>query len=343
MANLTPKENYMMLLRGEQPEWVPKYTFGPDPYSSRPVPVFLLGPGVLLNHLYEPGVTKDPWGVTYVPVVEAGNSKIPEPGNFILDDITKWRDVIKAPDLSGVDWERMAKKELDESGIDRSQTALCFDMHVGYFQNLMSFMGFSEGLCAMYEEPEEVKALMEYLCDFYMSVAEKCIDYYKPDIMNVTDDTATWLNPFFSLETYRELFKPYHARQASLGTDRGLPVEMHNCGRCEDFIDDWRDFGVVSWNPAQTSNNLLAIKEKYGNSLVINGGWSLSGELLEKDVTEETVKESVYKTIDTLAVGGGYAFCGGYLGAPDDEDVKRKNKWIAEAVENYGSTFYQTH
>ena len=30
----------------------------------------------------------------------------------------------------------------------------------------MAFMGFTEGLCAMAEEPEEVYALFDYMCDF---------------------------------------------------------------------------------------------------------------------------------------------------------------------------------
>ena len=28
---ITEKENYLMTLRGEQPYWVPSYTFGPMP------------------------------------------------------------------------------------------------------------------------------------------------------------------------------------------------------------------------------------------------------------------------------------------------------------------------
>ena len=43
-------------------------------------------------------------------------------------------------------------------------------MHAGYFQNLMAFMGFTEGLLAMYEEPEEVYALFDYICSFYCEV-----------------------------------------------------------------------------------------------------------------------------------------------------------------------------
>ena len=52
----------------------------------------------------------------------------------------------------------------------------------------------------MYEEPEEVKALVEYLSDFYLGIAEKVIDLYRPDMINLVDDIATVTNPFFSLE-----------------------------------------------------------------------------------------------------------------------------------------------
>lgn len=339
---MTEKENFMMLLHGEQPEWVPRYTFFPDP-SGKPVPTLMIMPAFLSANLMAPGTIKDIWGVTYVPVPDAGSAKIPEPNNFILKDIRKWRDVIKAPDLSGIDWERMAKKDLERLGINRNETVLSFGMHVGYFQNLMAFMGFSEGLCAMYEEPEEVKALLDYLCSFYMEVGRQCIDYYKPDVVGICDDTATWKNPFFSPEMYRELIKPFAARQAAQGTERGLPIEMHDCGRCEDFIDDWRDFGVVMWNPAQISNDLLAIKKKYGNSLIICGGWDIVGALADPDVSEETVKESVYQSIDTYAPGGGYAFCGAFLGATDDAKTNQKNKWMKEAVDTYGRTFYKKH
>jgi hypothetical protein len=337
---MTEKQNYMMLLRGQQPEWVPQYTFAPDP-TGRPVATMGIGPYFVRKHFAEPGPSKDIWGVPHVPVPEAGGSKLPEPNNFILKDIRKWRDVIKAPDISGIDWEAQAKKDLEKLPVSREDTALSFGMMASPFLILTSFMGFSEGLCAMYEEPEEVTALLTYLTDFYMEVGEKCIDYYEPDIYNMNDDTATWRNPFISTEMYRELFKPHHARLASIGQKRGIPIEMHDCGRCEDFIDDWLDFDVVSWNPAQTSNDLLAVKKKYGNKLVINGGWDIVGDLADPDVSEETVKQSVRESIDKYAGGGGYAFCGGFLGPLDDEKTKRKNRWISEAVREYGRDFYK--
>ncbi|MCI6795041.1 MAG: veratrol--corrinoid protein metyltransferase, partial [Lachnospiraceae bacterium] len=47
----------------------------------------------------------------------------------------------------------------------REDSAIEYNMHSGYFQDLVGFMGFENALCAMYEEPEEVEALMNYICD----------------------------------------------------------------------------------------------------------------------------------------------------------------------------------
>jgi uroporphyrinogen-III decarboxylase len=237
----------------------------------------------------------------------------------------------------------MAKKDLENSPYDRSQTLLTFGMHVGYFQLLASFMGFADGMCAMYEEPDEVKALVEYLSDFYMEVARKSIDYYKPDLLGITDDIATVANPFFSLEMYREIFKPAYQQMADLAMDRGIPCEMHCCGHCDIFIDDWvNDLNVRSWNPAQTSNDILAIKEKYRGRLVICGAYDYSKQPQEYN-TEEKIKQSVYETLDKYAPGGGYAFAGNFLGPYGDAETKQKNRWVAEAVYSYGRSFYKTH
>jgi len=339
---MTEKENFMMLLRGEQPEWVPYYTFIQSPTGSPP-PVGMTGPSFLMSHITQPGIQTDIWGVKHIPVPEAAGAKIPQTHDFILTDIRKWRDVIKAPDISGFDWEAMAKKDMERSRYDRSQTLLSFGLHPGYFQLLVSFMGFADALCAMYEEPDEVKALIEYLSDFYLEVARNTIDFYKPDMLNITDDIATSLNPFFSLEMYRDIFKPFYVQLVKLADDRGLPVEMHCCGHCEVFVDDWvNDLHVVAWNPAQTSNDILAIKEKYNNKLVICGAWDVS-KMPQEYQTEEAIKQSVYDTIDKYAVGGGYAFCGSFLGPEGDEQTKIKNRWVAEAVESYGKTFYKKH
>ncbi|MDR0877042.1 MAG: veratrol--corrinoid protein metyltransferase, partial [Treponema sp.] len=321
---MTEKENVMKALKGETPAWVPRFTFFPDPYATRPMPIAGVMPMYLPFKPSPAGGFIDEFGVEYVPTTETGGAMLPKPGVFILDDITKWRDVIKTPDLSGINWEEVAKKALENSKVDRAQSALSFGGNAGFFQQLMAFMGFNDGLIALVEEPEEVKALFEYLCDYYYAVASNLIDYLKPDIYSIGDDTATANNPFISVELFKEVIKPFHARIAKLGIERGLPIIMHDCGRCEDFIEDWRDYGVTAWNPAQVTNDLAGIKKKYGNSLVLMGCWDSQGPAGWPGAPEQLVRQAVRDVIDKYGPGGGYMFLGSTYGPVGDEELANR-------------------
>ena len=184
-------------------------------------------------------------------------------------------------------------------------------------------------------------ALFDYLCTYYETIAKNLIGYIKPDIYGVGDDTATARSPFMSNKMYQDLIKPFVARIAKIGTDLDLPVDMHCCGRCEDFIDDWRDFGVTMWNPAQVMNDLVGIKERYGNSLVLNGCWNSSGPEGWPGASEELVRQAVRDCIDTYAPGGGFCFMTCIYGAKGDEQARTHALWVTDEYNKYGRTFYQ--
>ena len=175
MAHLTEKENYLMCLRGEQPEWIPHVSMDP----AIPGPSAGVGPSITARKVDADGRMWDIWGVELITSKEAAGGMIPKTWDFLLDDVTKWRDVIKAPDLTGVDWEQMAKHDLEKAAkfIDRENQAVTYGASSGFFQNLMAFMGFTEGLCALFEEPEECEALFDYICDFQVEVIKNSIDY----------------------------------------------------------------------------------------------------------------------------------------------------------------------
>ena len=335
-AKITEKENLLMTLRGEQPLWVPRAMKGPDPYASTPRAVTEIGPSFITKDRNPDGTGFDIFGVEFI-TNETG--PIHKPGNYKITDITKWRDVVKLPDLAGIDWEAMAKKDL--ANVNRNDTAVFYNPMSGFFLYLMGLMGFNEGLVAMYTEPDEVKALLEYICNFSTEMIRQSFHHYKPDGLYINDDTATALNPFISVEMYRELIKPYTQRVAQFAIDEGLPVEMHCCGRCEDFIEDWFDLGVCMWEPAQIVNDLVGIKKKYGNKLVISGGWDSTGPAGWPDATEEFVKGSVRELIDTFATGGGYCLFASVYGPRDAEEVKNKKRWITEEYEAYREVPYK--
>ncbi|MDR1509685.1 MAG: hypothetical protein LBS53_08605 [Synergistaceae bacterium] len=174
-----------------------------------------------------------------------------------------------------------------------------------------------------------------------MEVAKKAIYYYKPDIIDITDDTASAQNPFISPDMFRRLIKPFHAKMGQLGMDHGLPIMMHNCGHCEAFIEDWLDYGVSSWNPAQVMNDLVGIKKKYGNKLVLIGCWDSSGPPGWPGAPEVVVRQAVRDVIDTFAPGGGFIFWGSSYGRADDPAVADKKRWITSEYEAYRAIPYK--
>ena len=338
---LNQKENYLRTLHHQIPEYIPKYTFGILPGDPSNPPNCILEPEILADHRWRGG-GKDHWGVEYISSPETAGALIPKTWDYILPDITKWRDVIKAPSLEGIDWEAMAKKSIDHCNVNREETAIALNLHFGFFQNLMAFMGFEDGLMMFYEEPEEVEELLDYICTFYCTVCEKIIDYVKPDVYTMMDDTASALNMFISPDMYREFLVPCYKRQAKFGIERGLPITFHNCGHCEAVIPDMVDFGVTAWDPAQPMNNLKKIKADYAGRLTINGGWHADGRLLSADCTDEEIRQSVYDTVNMLAPNGDFCWMGSFMGTgPKDTVSAHKNKVLSETFEEIRYTFYK--
>ena len=338
---LTPRENYVRILRGEMPEWVPMYNMG-MPMMGEPPTMTMIVPSCLNDPHPDGGL--DCWGVNWVGNYETGNALLPEPNNFILDDITKWHDVIKAPDLSDVDWEMMCKKDLDKlaTDYDRTQTAIGLNLYVGTFQQLVAFMGFTEGLIAMIEEPEETAALCKYMNDFYVEVGKKCLQYYKPDMLVLMDDTCSQNAPFMSEQLFRDILVPCYTKcTQELADPLDIPVQFHNCGKVNNFMDILHEEArVTAWDPAQTMNDLLAFKAKWGREYAIMGGFDPKGQLLDPDCPDEVVELAVKDCIDKYAPEGGYCFCGGFVGPLDDENNMRKNIAVSRALAKYGYCFY---
>lgn len=323
---LSPKENYLRTIDGEIPEYVPSRF---DPYM-RPVPEELLTPNALPDG--KPFVTS--LGVTYVGNKEVNYGATPLPGQIIIDDITKWRDQLKIRDVTGRDWEGYYKKA--SASIDRSKMCVAVDGG-DYFLTLVSLLGFEETLLALYEEPEEVKELLTRISEFYTSVLKKQMQYLKPDIMILMDDDSAYRAPFFSVDIYREFFKPFHKLHCDIARENGVRILRHDCGKSEQFIDDWLELGVVSWNPCQVSNDMPAVKKKYGDRLTLEGAWDTVAAITMSD---DELIAAMDEYCKTFLPGGRCVFAcapgGGTLGGNEHQRELIKNYYEAN-VRNYYS------
>ena len=342
---LTRKENFYCILKGEMPQYVPVFDMMPFP-GFEPTAV-MCSPGFLDFHGPQGG--KDPWGVEYIVNPETGFSAIPKTWDFLLDDITNWRDVIKNPDLDAIDWKAQVEKDEEFMknvlGIDREKTLLLGVTSAGFFQDLMAYMGFTEGLCALSEEPEECKALFEYTAEYYLKLQHYIIDYYSPDCIYLLDDTAAKRAPFISMNIFKEILLPFYKILIDDAKDHGLPVMFHNWGHCEDFMLLLAENGVNAWDPVQLVNDLPAIKKKMGKKLGLCGCWDWVPPETWPVVDEADIRRQVRETIDTYAPGGGFAMCGGanVIGQAGDELPLKIRSWILDEAYTYGETFYKNH
>jgi len=329
---ITPKENYLMMMRGEVPAYVP---------SSRldPVACFVNDDQLTPNNCPN-GPVRTVYGVTYVGSADLMNGALPKPGEILLEDITKWRDVIRNPDNSGRDWEGYYKLQTDK--FDRANKYVkCTGGD--YFLTLVSFMGFEGALMAMYEEPDEVYALLEYVSEHYIEVMKKQIQYVRPEIYTIMDDDAAAMAPFFSLELYRKLVLPFHKKHADLARENGILLDRHDCGHCEIFVDEWVKMGITSWNPAQTSNDLVGIKKRTDSKLALCGCWDNTGYFGSTRCGTEELREELIRLVDTFAPGGGFVYCPGISGDPKDPLVQERQAIIRDVYFNYARDYYKTH
>ena len=333
MPTLSKKENYLRLLRGEMPEYVPAMMDGGNTTGQR------LGPDIGSLYGDWEGEKLDMFGVPYVREFNANNGSIPKPGAFILDDITKWRDVIKRPTtLDNIDWQFCADRDLARWD---PETLLSVSASVGngYFQLLVAFMGFDNGLIACYEEPEEVKDLLNFILELNLELSKNVIHYYHPETGGGGDDIAHERAPFVSIPMFEDIFEPVWRASIAPFVEAGVLTSHHNCGMFQDFVPYIVDMGYNAWNPAETMNDLVAIKQKFPK-LAICGGFNGNDYVCHPDATEEGIRAYVREVCDLYAPGGGYAFGGYLMGPPGSEFVAERMGWIYDEFEKIRYSYY---
>ena len=338
-ATITPKENFMRLRHGGMPEYVPFYSIMGDPYKGESAVAGTFAP-LFESTLFQPGGGRDAWGVPYT-APENLAAGMPDTSVITLEDISQWTKVLKFPTPTGIDLERVYQDTLKR--VDRSQTALKVGPDLNPFQELAALMGFEGALLALAEDPEEVSAMLNAMVDFLEPYYWELYRVFKPDCWAMTDDSCAKLMPFFSPETYKEVFLPIYTRLAKPALDNDIPVILHNCGKEEAFLDFMVEFGVEMTEPSQEVNDILMLKEKYKGKLSFMGCWGW-GDHIPKgfpDFDEEAFRQDIRDSIDKYSPGGGYAFAGFPIGQKGEEEgTQRAYRIMRDEVYHYGKKVY---
>ena len=124
-------------------------------------------------------------------------------------------------------------------------------------------------------------------------------------------DFGTQRSPLISIDTYRQLFKPFHQIINDwIHTNTKWKTFTHTCGAIEPLLADFIEAGFDILNPVQCSAygmDPAELKRKYGRNIVFWGGGIDTQKTLPFGKEEEVSKE-VIERIKIFGKDGGFVF-----------------------------------
>lgn len=331
MSTITERENALMVYNHEIPEWIPNlfdsFHFAGNATGNETG---------LLNMTTDGKPFKDVWGQQWII---DGTTPVPDPRRELLTTLENWRDVIEVPDPDTWPWDEFVKADLENYDGTKLLTYFCEE---GAFDRMRGLMGFENALCALLEEPDECIDFLGAVTDYKVKIIHNVAEYYKPDVFMYTDDVATARGLFMSLDTYRDIIAIHEGKVFNAIREHGIFAEKHTCGKMDAIAYDLCQNGCQSVFPAQASNDLIDIKAKYGDKMIIAGGFNSQGAPGFDGASEEMMRLEARRMVDMYAPGGGYVCHPVILGGPHFAlCTLQTQKWFMDEFRSYTEGYYQ--
>ncbi|MDR3334905.1 MAG: hypothetical protein LBT13_08495 [Treponema sp.] len=187
--------------------------------------------------------------------------------NIALDNWAKLDAVLADfpnPNYQGL----IPKNPLPENGIYR------MGLWWGWlFERFWGFRGMENALCDFYENGDNVHHLFRAMTDFYKAAVTRGRKELGLDAILTSDDIGMQTSPFFSIEIFREFFKPYYKELIDHVHNLGMHFWLHSCGNIKPFIPELIEIGLDVLHPIQKyTMDEKEIAVKFGGDICIWGG-----------------------------------------------------------------------
>jgi uroporphyrinogen decarboxylase len=178
-----------------------------------------------------------------------------------------------------------------------------------FFHDAIDLLGMENLYTKMYDEPELVDTVMQYMADYYFEVSRSIFETAADviDIFFIGNDFGSQIGPLLGPDLFERFILGHLKRLIDLGHDFSLPVMLHCCGGIEPLIDMMIDAGLDALHAVQPScrgMDLGELKRKYARRIVFNGAIDSHHVLIDGDV--EAVRRSTREVLDIMMPGGGY-------------------------------------
>lgn len=248
------------------------------------------------DHPRNPGTEGyDQYGVFWkFPEGQMGPFPVHDEEHKVLKDVTEWKSILthkpfipEAPEYWGM------LKGIAVATDTENQYLSAFAAQ-GVFERLHDLMGMEDTMIAMYEEPEAVHELVDFITEIEIEFAETIMSRV-PGIKALFhhDDWGSAKNSFLSPEMFDEFitsaYKKIYSRWRELGVEL---IVHHNDSYTANLVPSMIEMGIDIWQGCFPQNNLPELVKQYAGKITFMG--EIESRLIDvPDWTPEAVRAEV--------------------------------------------------
>ncbi len=225
--------------------------------------------------------------------------------DFTVVDPESWEIAKKRmqPDRNRIDWKLLKENYPKYESEGYWRWALLW---FGFDVTHSWMVGTERMLIALIENPEWCKDMFSHMLELNLTLLDMVWDEgYRFDAAFWFDDMAYRGHTFFSLDTYREILKPYHQRAIDWAHAKGIKAHLHTDGDIKPFIPEFISMGLDGLNPLEVKAGMdpVYLKQTYGDDLLLHGGINA---VLWDDL--DAITKEMRKVVPVVKESGGYVF-----------------------------------
>jgi hypothetical protein len=303
----TPKENFLRLMKNDDPKWLgdPFECFNCSPSSG--VPYIVDAVAMAHRRTQKGGINiKDAWGVVWDwPEDQPGPTPNHAPEKIVIKDITRWKDFFDFPSLDQLDW---SETWASVGRLDRENKLVMVQSPRGMFEFSHAMMGFEDALMNYLIEPDDMYELLSAYTDWKIKGAELTINEMNPDIIVNFDDWGSKTQLFLPPRVWRDIVKPLTKRYFNYIKSRGVLTMNHCDCHAQEVCEDMVEIGMDIWQGPTPENDIPGVIRRTEGKLFMLGGIDMS-KIDHPDAGEQLIREHIRSTFDKYASRGHFLPC----------------------------------
>jgi uroporphyrinogen decarboxylase len=143
-----------------------------------------------------------------------------------------------------------------------------------FYGFLRDWIGFENLSYWLYDDPDLVREMMDYLADFFIAALEKAVEEVEIDFALFWEDMCYKAGPLLSPAHFRKFMLPNYHRVTNFLKQHGVKLCWVDCdGNIEDLIPLWLEGGVRGFYPLEVASGMDAarLQQVYGQSILMWG------------------------------------------------------------------------